>query len=198
MDWLKNKYHVASIFFLLLGIIAVMKNIMIGDYQGFFWFCDFVPFLFAAGFLMEDKHYVKGLVNIGLVAQFIFIACLILNFLGVRIIEFSGWSPIEIAVSVLLHVCSANIALLLTYKIKPTKKTLAYSAALMLLMFALTLMFTSPEKNINYTNNTGFLKLSIPCYTYLWPVLFFGLIILPTQYLQNFLYNRATRNQALK
>ncbi len=203
MDFLKDKYNAAGIFFLFLGILVIIRNILIADYAAFFWYCDFVTFLFALGFFLKDMQLVKGLVNIGLFTQLVTLFCLTCAALfGWDLLGSSAqmnYSKFHIAISFIIHTFSTNIALLLTYKIKPTSKSLMYSAACLIVMLITSIAFTPPEINVNfvfystYLNNSSFLRFAAPYYTYLWGFITFGFVVIPTHFFQHIVYRKTSK-----
>ncbi len=186
---MKNqKYFLIGLWFLLIQVIAIVRNYS-DSYIYFFWFCDFAPMLFAIAFFMKKDDFVKGLINIGLFAQIIFLIDFFYNaFNNISLLDFmpsfSELSLFYILSTFLLHI-STFIALVFTYKTKPSKNTLFSSIWIIIGLYALTLIFTSPIDKINYVYSSGdLLKFAIPYYTFLWPFIVFIFIVLPTQGLQ--------------
>lgn len=190
---LKNRYIILSIFFIILQILVIIRNLIMKEYIVFFWFCDFFPILLSLAFLLKDEQLVKGFINIGFIPQLISSFSLFYAiFLGIDIVGFAdilNYSNFYIIVSFLLHLLPLNIALLFTYKIKTEKKSLLYSFIILIIMFILTLIFTSPIKNINYVYNSDFLGFTPHYYTLIWVVLAFVILVLPTYLIQKLLYN---------
>ena len=110
----------ASLFFLVLGMLAVIRNYLIDDNISFFWYCDFAPFLLSFAFFYRNDQLIKSLINIGLIAQLLSFISLFLLFFGIPIGTFSdnlSYGTFYFIVTLLLHVFSLNVALFLTYKI---------------------------------------------------------------------------------
>lgn len=196
----KNKYISAIVFFIFMQILVIIKNISVRDYSLFFWFCDFAPILFVIALMLRDDQLVKGIINIGLILQIFFSLSILAGVLfNINLFGFLGYihsyTDFYIAVSLAIHLLSANIALLITYKTKTRIKSLLYSAAILIIMFILTLTFTNSYENINYVYKIGFFGLAIPYSTPLWVLLSFLVIVVPTYFIQKMLYWFATRNQ---
>lgn len=191
---LKKIIWIISVF-IFLQMLAVTKNVYTKDFSSFFWFCDFAPLLFAVGFLLKKYQFVKSLINIGLIPQFMYTILLFLAlFFGIDSISFYSIlarSKIYILVSFLLHLFSSNLALFLTYRIRPKKISLIYSFAILAAMFVLILIFTVPGSNINYVYSSNFLGFEIPYYTYLWIILTMIFVILPTYFIQYWIYKKS-------
>jgi|GEM_PF-6103534 hypothetical protein len=189
----KNKYLISVIFFLTLSLLVIVRNILGKNYSDFIWFCDFVPFLLLIGFLFKDEQFIKGLINIGLFSQivsFILLFCAV--FLGINILEFANilkYSGFHIFVSLVLHAFSVNVALLLTYKEKPTKKSLFYSLLVLLIMLIITVIFTSQSENINYVYDLNFFNIVVPYHPFFWIALAFIIVVLPTYGIQLLIYS---------
>jgi len=114
------------IFFSLIGISVIIKNINSKEFSNFFWFCDFAPFLFAAGFFFNNIQFVKSIINIGFFGQLI-------TFTGVIPTRFNEWKKgnlfqgkFYLAVEFLIHL-TIIFALIFTYTTKPTIQSLVYS-----------------------------------------------------------------------
>ncbi len=181
-------------FFLLIGFLVIIKNLQSKTYSDFFWFCDFAPFLFAIFFLINNLQLIKSLINIGLLTQFITSVLLIVGFVsrsdinGTKKAESHG--KFYVFVELLIHVLPVNAALILTLNTPPEAKSLFYSFMILVAMFILTLMFTSPKNNINLVYDTSFdIKgkkyniIDLPHQKYLW-VLYAFLVVLVTFIIQ--------------
>lgn len=195
---LKKKYKIASIFFLFLSILVVTKNVSINNYELFFWLCDLFPVLFLIGFLLSDEQLVKGLINVGFISQILsFISLFSAVFLGINIVGFENilnYNWIYITSSFILHLLSVNVALLFVYKTKPKIKSLVYSFIILLGILILSLLFASPDKNVNYVYNMDFLGVSFPYYTYFYAIYGLIILVLPTYFMQYLLYKIYNKN----
>ena len=199
MEKESKKYVLIGFLFLLIEFLAVTRNIF-ESYIYFFWFCDFVPLLFAILFFFKKFQYVKAVINFGLIPQVIFLIDFfyILLFgqdLFNLIPNFSELDFLYLLITMLLHLPTL-IALYFTFKIKPQKSTLYYSGIFLAGIYLLTLIFTSSTGDINYVYSVlDFIKLSIPYYTFFWPVLAFLLLVLPTQGIQYVIYQLWKRKE---
>lgn len=198
-----KKYFLIGVLFLLIEILAITRNFL-ESYIYFFWFCDFAPILFAILFFFKKPQYVKALINFGLIPQLIFlINFFYISFFGKDLFNlipnFSELSFLYLVNTFILHL-STLAALFFTFKIKPQKNTFYYSGIILVSIYLVTLIFTSPASgNINYVYSLGdLLKFSIPYYTVLWPVLVFLILILPTQGIQYVIYRVWKRRENKK
>lgn len=121
----KNRYFIFGIFFFFMQSVAVIRNYADG-YPYFFWFCDFVPILFCIGFFIKNKYFIKGLINIGLIPQLIFLLDFVYNFvLGKSLFsiteELFTLSFLVIISTLFIHLSTA-FAFLFTYKEESNKK----------------------------------------------------------------------------
>jgi hypothetical protein len=193
-----KQYTLIGLFFLFIQAITIFRNLL-SDYNSFFWFCDFVSLPLALCFFFKKEEFVKSIVNIGLVAQLIYIV-------GVIYAVFSGTSFLNtiplysnifyLLSSILIHL-STSIALFFTYKTKPTINTLFYSLIFLFGMYLVALFFTTPEQGINYVLSSGKLipwSLVIPHYTQLWVILTFVIVVLPTQLIQYIIWKKSGGN----
>jgi hypothetical protein len=194
-----RKYILVGILFLFIEFLAITRNLL-ESYIYFFWFCDFVPLLLAILFFFKKFQYIKAVINFGLIPQLIFLVNFLWIFLFGKdlfnlIPNFSELSFLYLAITFFLHL-PTFIALLFTFKIKPEKNTLYYSGIFLAGIYLLTLIFTSPTGDINYVYSAlDFIKFSIPYYTFIWPVLAFLLLVLPTQGIQYVIYKLWKRKE---
>ena len=176
--------------FLGVQILTLFRNYY-SDYFLFFWFCDFAPMLFAFAFFTDNKHFAKGIINVGLFAQMIYLSLFIYRLAsGVTLYSIAPESTnlFYNVSSIILH-SSTFFAVLLTYRTKPTRKTLLYSLLILFGMYITTLLFTNPEYGINYVyNSRALLPFTIPYYVYLWIPITFAVVVLPTQLIQYWIY----------
>ncbi len=198
----RKGYFYAGLFFLLMCIFVIIRDLVYYNIYNFIWFCDIGLLLFSAAFFSRNVQFVKGLINIGLIAQFIFILEIVLYVLfGVSLSNLPAaimsTGPINITISIIIHLLSTNLALLLTYKIKTMRISLLYSSLVLLLLFILTVSLTPAYENINYVFSSSFMfGLSVPYYKLLWPFLAFLAPVLPTYWLQRYLYSMSNRTKS--
>jgi len=195
---MRVNYTAIAFFYLAMAVIVVFRDLAFYDVYNFFWFCDIGLILFAIAFYLRNVQLVKGLINVGLIAQFIFIVGIVaysvfaiqIDNLPAHLFQ-TSW--VNVIISVSIHLLSTNLALLLTYAKKNKPSSLVYSFAVLLLLYALTLAFTPASDNVNYVFSSGFLGFAIPYYTFLWPLLAFLILVLPTSWLQESLYRASRR-----
>ncbi|MEK6927932.1 MAG: hypothetical protein AABX11_05875 [Nanoarchaeota archaeon] len=188
-----KKYILLGILFLVIQLIAIVRNIM-SDYYLFFWFCDFVSIPLAIGFFLKKDTFIKSIINIGLIAQGIYICAYLYKlFSGTTLIDTipDATNIFYVSSSIIIHL-STTIALIFTYKVKPTIRTLFSSIMFIFAMYIIALFFTTPEQGVNYVlSSRTLIPLTIPHYTELWVPLTFLLVVLPTHLIQYIIYKRA-------
>jgi hypothetical protein len=193
----RDFYFLAGILFVLLQVVAVVRNVLI-DYIYFFWLCDFILVLYAIGFFLNDEQFIKGVINLGLIPQTIyFVSVLILVLFRVSFFEgvefLLGVPPFIILLTLFFH-ASTFFAFFFTYKIKPSKISLYYSLGCVLLVYLFVSLFSNPIDNPNYvflfSNFFGAERFSI-----LWIPISFLFIVLPTQLFQYFVWKFFSRNE---
>ena len=175
---MKINFTDVAAFYLAMAVIVVIRDLVFYDIFNFFWFCDIGLVLFAIAFFNRNIQFIKGLINIGLVAQSIFLLSIVvyagfkIQMNGLPVVLFhTSW--VNILVSIIIHLLSTNLALFLTYKEKNGASSLAYSLGVLLFLYVMSLLLTPPSYNINYVFSSDFLGFNIPFYTFLWPVLAF-------------------------
>jgi len=196
LNYLKTnkKFLFLSLFFFTLQFIIIYNN-GLNNKDLYFWFCNHTPFLLGIFFLFKKIDYIKSLINFGFLAQLVWaIDFLSKIILGVHIFNITNYIFTKnftylTFVSIITHLFTMNLTLLYTIKYETKKITLLYSFFYILLIYFLTLYFTSPYNNINWIYNIGNeKKYDFYLYTYLWPFLTFTFLILPTYFIQKYFY----------
>jgi hypothetical protein len=189
-------YIVIGFFFLMLSLALIFRNSVYYSMANTLWFCDFSLVLFSIAFFLRNLQFIKGLINIGLLAQFIYILELILYVsFGISLSEIPALTMnsglFNIIYSVSIHLFSANLALYVTVRRRTKRISLMYSGLIIVFLYALTILLTPPSMNVNYIFSSEFLfGLNIPLYIYLWPLLAFIVLVIPTYRLQRYLNER--------
>ncbi len=188
-------YILAGVFFVLLQIVAIARNLYF-DFVYFFWFCDFVPAVLAIAFFMGRIDFVKGVVNIGLFPQLIYVFSFFAKvFFGVSFLadieEAFSYNMFVVFSSLLLHLASI-VAFGFTYKVRPTRRSFAWSGLGLILIYLVVGVFTVPSESINYvflfSNFFGVDVLSV-----LWVPATFLIVVLPTYWFQVLVYRKFGR-----
>lgn len=189
-------FILSILFFLILEILIIIRNIKAKEYNLFWWFCDFAPILFAISFSLNNAQFTKGIINVGLLTQSITLILLIIAFISGKDILGSkkalARGKFFVITEILIH-ATTIIALILTYNIKPELQSLTYSLIIIVIMFFLTLIYTPKEENVNLLYNLGIsLKkksknLRFPFQNTLW-IFYFLVIALITFLIQKELY----------
>lgn len=191
----ENNHYIAALFFIFLQIIVLMVNIPAGRFSIFFWFCNHTPIIFAFAFFYKRINIVKAIINIGFLAQFIWIYDFFFKiitgeyFLGITRYVFEDISELPILIPILIHLFGTTVAFYLTRKEKPTSRTLGYSFIYLLALYLITLKFSPPAENINCIYwACGFEDYSFKIYQILWPLIAFLILALPTHAIQWIVY----------
>ncbi|MDA3855907.1 MAG: hypothetical protein PF569_06600 [Candidatus Woesearchaeota archaeon] len=204
MDLESNKFKVLGSFFLILEFTAILANGFSDRYDVFYWFCNHTPLIFAFAFFFRKKNVIKALINVGFIAQFLwtldFLSKLIFNVYIFKVTRyvFEDIHGIYVLIPILIHVLSTNMAFYFTYKKKPTLKILFYSLVYLIFLYAMTLTYTDPARNINCVYEIcGTTQLTFASYTYFWPIIVFFGIVIPSHGIQYlfYLYSRRKRKK---
>jgi len=190
----ENKHIIIGTFFLILQVIAIIRNRF--DYENLFWFCNFAPILFAIFFYSKKMQAVKAVISITLIINLFFLA----DFFSSIFFNYGIFGQVQsyfkegflfITATLLMHL-TGLIALSLTYKIKPKTKNLSYSALLIAFTYLMTIIFSPRNSYYNYIKGTrpGYFHPNIPyiIITVLWPILMFFIIATSGYYIQYLLY----------
>jgi hypothetical protein len=179
--------------FLIIQILVFWKNHIRKTEYRIYWFCDFVPMLFAIGFLFDAQQFIKSLINIGFMSQLFTGILLIYGFsTGVDIIgtrKTESYGRFYMIIELLIHLVPATVALILTYKIMPAGVSLIYSLIILTLMFFLTIIFTKPKDNTNLiwyltSSDSGLKIFKLPYQNYLWILYSFIIVVIPNFLIQ--------------
>lgn len=192
LNFSKNKFLYLAIFFFSLQIIGIVRNISDG-FPYFFWFCDFAPGLFAVLFFLKKTQFIKAAVNFGFFPQTIFFMSVLMQVflkapLAEPVLDIASKSALYVFSGLLIH-SSSFIALVATYKTKPNIKEIQYSMLLVMGIYIVTLIFTSPSYHANFVYSTKYLiGFSVQNHTLLWPFFVLFLVVVPTHFIQKVLY----------
>jgi hypothetical protein len=203
--WCRNKdnqFMLIGFFFLVLQFFVFLANYKADRYDVFFWFCNHTPLFFAFAFFLKKRNVIKGLINVGFLGQFAWT----LDFLGKLFFDyhifnmtnyvFENPNGLWVLVPIGIHVLATNIALVFTYKRKPNLLTAFYSLLYIIFLYAGTLTYTLPERNVNWVFKLGgTINYAHPLYTNAWPIIVFFLVAMPTQALQYFLYKWSVKKK---
>lgn len=207
VSWLKkNKFYIASAFFIIIQLMILYKYTQIIRFSNILWFCGHTPIIFSLAFLTKNITMIKAFISIGLIPQLIWIVDYFGKlFFGVFIFGSTDYMFLEMStfsyiVSLIEHFFPATLALLLTYKFKPNKKVFVYAFIYLLIILILTLSLTGPEFNYNLTRHVvlGQQEVTFPGYQYAWIFITMILFVIPTYYLQVFLYKKHSKKKKEK
>ncbi|MBT3642886.1 hypothetical protein HN604_00480 [archaeon] len=193
--WKKNKFLILGIFFTLLQILVIYRNLS-EAFNIFFWLCDFIPIIIAIGFFRKNLLLVRGVVSVAFLPQMVYLVSLVLGtFIYPNLPNFSylieafgflNFLPkggFYIFITILTHL-STLFAMMVVINYDHHKKSLKYSALLILGTFFASFLFTSPIDNINYVFTFG--QTVWPAI--LWTLIVFFAITIPTYYLQKLIH----------
>ncbi len=185
----KKSYLWVSMIFLCIQILVTLRNYQ-ETLMNFFWFCDFAALLFFFGFYFKDSQFVKSIINIGLIPQVYFLGEFFAHAVGIIFIpgKVAQHDFLYGTITVLIHLTTL-FALFFTYKEKTKQKSLSYSIIILFGMYLATRLFTNAHDEVNYVfSNTSLTDIQIPFHLTLWVPLTFIILVLPTYFLQKFLY----------
>jgi len=181
-------------YLIIVQALIISKSIITNNYEVLFFFCDHIALLLAITILMQKHDITKSLINIGILAQLAwtldFSSKLIFNtyIFHVTTYIFEQPNTLQITISILIHFTTLIPAFLLTRKYKTKPKTIYYSLLYITMLYALTLLFTTPSNDINCVFNACSLS---PAIANQLPQLYLPiamiLLILPTHLLQKLL-----------
>lgn len=211
MNLTRKESHFLVIFYLVIFLMVTVRNVYFQRIDYFFWLCDILPVFLAIAVLIKNTQLTKSIINISLIPHFIFTSDIFFYVLNKSIITLPGGlilgnigkdlltlSGFEIFVGIYLHIVPLIVAIWLTYDKRIEFKALIYSILLVMILFFSTITFTNSEINVNFINAPSgaappVAQTSIPYYGLIWFLGYFTLIILPTYYLQKYVYGISQR-----
>jgi hypothetical protein len=181
-----SRYLILAVFFLLLQVLlCVVLLSEPGTRDVIVWYCNSVPLFLGLAFLFGQIQVVKGLTDVGIVAQLLwvldFFAHVVFHVSFFHITDYvftSGLSPQNIT-TVIVHLSTPFVALGWSYRIAPRRISLVYSCAYIIALYFVTIVLTPAADNVNYIfrgfDFQGLLQpldlfLISPVYILLWPV----------------------------
>ena len=188
---MSSEFAITLYVLIILTLLVLIRNIRAKEVRELFWFCELSPLLLIIGILFQNTQFIKGVINIGLFSQIITLITLsLVIFSNFKIVTFKRTKSkgfFYIAVSFLLHILSVNLAFALTLSDKANYLSLVYSVFILAGLFIVTYLFTDHEKNINFIDSLDFANFKPKYYQYMWLILAFLLIVLPTYFFQNWI-----------
>jgi len=185
-----EKRYIIVLLFVIIQAITVIRNIQT-EFYFFFWLCDFAPILFAAFFFFNRLDLVKSLVSISIIPQWIYLVGLIYGVFSNHYVFIESTEhlfSLYFISSTFVHFTS-TFALIFSFKYKPEVKQLKYTFILIILIYLMTLIFTSPDYYANYVYSShDVVDFKIPYHTQLWPISVFILVALPGYLIQLVFY----------
>lgn len=151
------KYRILSFLgflLILIGFVAVLNSFYAGRPFNVLWFSYFTLFFVGWGILKKSSFITQGQTNVILIPHliwiidFFYVAIFSKNLWGATEYLFKQTSLISNFVS-LSHLIILPIAFFALYVLGTNTKSLLFSTIEILLVFTLTFLLTSPEKNIN-------------------------------------------------
>ena len=183
--------NIAGVIFLVFGMIAVLNAVKLGDVPGILWFCYIGLIILGIGFLKKSYFLVESQLNILIIPltvwafdfiYFIIFGKSLLNIVG----YFFEPGPILGKVITLQHLFTIPLALYSLYFIRPKiKNSWIFSIVQVSILFVITRILTTPERNINWVYHTS-LNLTVPYYPLFWFVIIFVMIFLTNFLLRKF------------
>ena len=186
-----------GVLFIILGFLAIINSLVIGDYPAVLWFCYSGLIVLGFGFFTNNHLLVRAESNILLIPSVIwstdFFYVLFTNnsLLGITNYFFlDGFSAISRIIS-LQHVLLVPLTILGLFLLKRDNKPsilnpLIISTPQVILLFLLSIIFSTPSRNINWVYHTSVtLSLSPILYSLSWLVAFSIIILFTDRIIHN-------------
>ena len=189
-----DKYKYLSLYFILIQILILIRNYLLNENILFYFYCDHIAFLLAIAFFIKNIPLIKALISTGIIAQTIYLTNLLTNLIfNFQIInlstEYLTYSPLILAITIIMHISTILIALAFTYKEKNNIKSLKYAFIYTIALYITTILFTPVKYDINCISNAcGMSFFQFNQQKLFWPIITFTLLTIPGHYFQEFLY----------
>ncbi len=184
-----DKFKVASIFYICLQFILLIKFYALGNFKLAYYFCYHAPLLFAIAFYRKDIVMIRALIIIGLVGQSTWLLDYFLYLLSGNFILGSSkfilrYHGLVYIATLFSHLFSSLLALSLVYSSDLPRRTIGYAFIYLFIFYVLNLVHIIPESyNVNYVWKFESLGV-LPFQTKLYLLYIFPLSILPGYYVQ--------------
>ncbi len=187
------KYILLGLYFTILQLLIIILHVQSSELFSIVWFCNNAPGFLAIGFFCKAFQLIKGIISLGIIAQFGWAVDVIYTSItGTALFGFTTYvfalTSWKLYLTVMVHFLSLSVALLYTYKIPTLRESILYGMGYGLLLHMATLLLTPSTKNINCGFTLcGSLDVAIPGYMLLYPFLILGVLVIPGYYLQKVL-----------
>jgi hypothetical protein len=184
-----DKFIVASIFFVCLQALLIVKFSILQNFKLAYYFCYHAPILFAVAFYRKDIVMIRTLIIIGFIGQ----ATWLLDYFSHLLFGFyvlgnsrfiARYHGGTYAATLLSHLFSTLLALALVWRTPLPKKTMKYAFLYFFIFYVLNIVHIIPESyNVNFVwEFEGFNV--FPFNTELYLLYIIPLAILPGYYFQ--------------
>jgi hypothetical protein len=190
-----DKYFYLGLFFSIVQILVFIRNEMLSDPILFFHYCDNIALFLAIAFFIRNIPLIKALISTGLILQFIYFLDLIANLVfNIQITGstdyISNYTIFPLIVTMFMHLGTAFVALAFVYKEKNKIISLLYAFIYVCFLYFTTILFTPEGYDINCIYNACNVSfIYFNGFTKYWIPFAFLLLVIPTHYLQNFIYH---------
>ncbi len=181
--------NIVGAIFLAFGIIAIINQILLKDFVAILWFCYVGLIIIGVGFLKKNKFLIKSQLNILLIPLIIwgfdFLYYLIFEVSLLNIVDYFFLpGPILSKIITTQHLFTIPLAVYSLRFIKSkTENAKLFSITQVSILFILSIIFSNPEKNINWVYHTP-LNLNLPFYSVVWFIVVFGMIFITDKILK--------------
>ena len=151
----KESYKKLVVILFILQILVLVRNVA-SNFFSFLWYCDFAPGLLMIAFLMSNTQAVKGILNIGFFAQIAYTIIIFAKILfGITLFGFIFNFPLTIAYvlpTIIIHITTL-IVFVVVYKEEPKNESLLYSLFLLIGIYTIVILFTTPDGSMGHDYN---------------------------------------------
>jgi hypothetical protein len=184
-----EKFRLASIYFILLQSFILVKLYVTGSISEIFYFCYHAPLLYALAFYRKDIVFVRALIVVGFIGQFVWSADFIYYLISGEFIlgishYMSRYHGLVYFVTLIAHIFSSTLALLLVCDEDISIKSAYYAFIYIAAVYVLSLLDIIPTTlNVNFTLSFRGIG-AFPLHSKLYLIYVIFLNILPCYFLQ--------------
>lgn len=190
-----DKYFYLGIYFSILQILVFIRNYTLNDNILFFYYCDHIALLLAIAFFIRNIPLIKAFISTGLILQLIYLLDLISYYLfSIKITGstayLTNYSLFAMIITLLMHLATAFVAIIFTYKEKNKSISLLYGFIYLIFLYLSTIFLTPKEYDMNCIFNACSVNaIYFDGFTTYWILIAFIFLVIPVHYLQELIYH---------
>ncbi len=181
-------FTLAGTFFIVIQLIVASTVVFDPATRPYlFWLCNNFCFFLAIACYLRNMQLVKGISYAGIIPQLLWIFDFTVSLFGIHISNVTAYISSEgytyaNNISIVLHMSVPIVILAFSFRMRPQLRSVLYSIPYILVLFALTYVYTPPAEDVNCLFEACHLDRFLPYTIMAWPfytiaLSFFGYVI---------------------